>query len=53
MEIKEIRDLLMDYYGTAIQANPCAIFDLSQIEQITDEEVIQLALKNKLIRLSD
>ena len=49
MKVEEIRNLLLDYFGTAMQENPCAVICLSEIEQMTDDEIVQCAIKNGLI----
>ena len=41
--IDQLRKQLEDYYGTAMQEFPMAVLDLSDIEQMTDEEVIDEA----------
>ena len=45
-----LREALMDYYGTAKASNPMAMVDVSQIEFMSDEELVELArkLKNEL-----
>ena len=40
----ELREQLMDYYGTAMTSGmPMAVVDLVNIEQASDEDIIQLA----------
>lgn len=53
MEISEIRNILIDYFGTALPLNHCAIIDLISIEQMSDNEVIKHALEYGLICLED
>ena len=43
-ESDELREQLMDYYGTAMTSGmPMAVVDLVNIEQASDEDIIQLA----------
>lgn len=44
-EIKQIREKLIDYYGSATPFFPIATADVIRIEQMTDEEVIKEAKK--------
>ncbi len=44
-----IRQMLEDYYGTAMQQFPMAVIDLASIESMSDQEVIQRAHENGLI----
>lgn len=53
MEIREIRKILIDYFGTALPLNHCAIIDLSSIEQMSDDEVVKRALEYGLICLDN
>ena len=42
----ELRQILIDYYGTAVfNGNPIAIINLTEIENATEVELIQLANK--------
>ncbi len=37
----------MDYFGTAMHSGfPMAVIDLSEIENMTDEEILKFAAKN-------
>ena len=47
--IEELREKIKDYYGTAMQFNPIAICDYSNVDNMTDEEVIEEAKKLHLI----
>jgi len=43
-ESDELREQLMDYYGTAMTSGmPMAVVDLVNIEQASDEDIIQMA----------
>ena len=49
-DIEELREALIDYYGTAMfNASPLAIFDLEKVKRMTDEEIIKEAIKVGLI----
>ena len=44
--VDHIRDLLKDYYGTAMfNGFPMAIVDLGKVDRMSDEEVIKEAIK--------
>lgn len=46
IDIYKLRADLMDYYGTAmLNGFPMAIVNLSRIESATDEDILQIALK--------
>lgn len=53
MEISEIRNILIDYFGTALPLNPCSIIELSSIEKMSDDDVIKRALEYGLICIED
>ena len=42
-ELSDIRNAMLDYYGTAMQQNPLAAMDLGRIGQMSGEELIQEA----------
>ena len=42
-DIEELRDALMDYYGTAMQENPMSVIDLSEVERMSDLQVLEEA----------
>lgn len=45
--INKLRRDLMDYFGTAMHSGfPMAVIDLSEIENMTDEEILKFAAKN-------
>ncbi len=45
-DVDHIRDLLKDYYGTAMfNGFPMAIVDLGKVDRMSDEEVIIEAYK--------
>jgi predicted PhzF superfamily epimerase YddE/YHI9 len=49
-DIEDIRDELIDYYGTAMMNGfPMAVMELSDIEDLSDEEVQALAEELGLI----
>lgn len=44
---RELRQDLMDYFGTAVASgNPMAIIELSKVETATDQQLLQIAIKN-------
>lgn len=49
MDIEEIRSLLKNYYGTAMQYQPAAVMDLSAVDYMNDEAIIREALRLGLI----
>ncbi len=46
IDVDELRADLINYFGTASSYNPLAIMDLIKVEQASDEEIVQIALKN-------
>lgn len=49
IDIEKLREDLIDYYGTAMfNASPLAVMELTKVENATPEELIQIALKNKI-----
>lgn len=47
INIEKLKQDLIDYFGTAMfSVSPLSIFELSKIEKATDEEIIEIALKN-------
>ena len=47
--IEELREKIKDYYGSAMQIYPNAIADYSDVDLLSDEEVVELAKKLHLI----
>lgn len=46
IDIDKLRSDLVDYFGTAMfNASPLAVIDLSKVENASEEELIQIALK--------
>ena len=46
INIKKLREDLMDKYGTAMHSGfPMAVIDLSEIEKMTDEELVEYAIR--------
>ncbi len=44
IDVNQLRRDLKDYYGTAMwNGFPMALMDLSRIEQMSDQEIIELA----------
>ena len=47
INIEKLRNDLIDCYGTAMfNASPLAIFELTKIKRASDEEIINIAIKN-------
>lgn len=53
MDIKRLREALLDYYGTSIDRFPVAIMDISRIQEASDDELIQIGLELGLITVSE
>ncbi|MBQ1303763.1 MAG: hypothetical protein IIY51_02545 [Erysipelotrichaceae bacterium] len=50
MDIEELRQRLLDYYGTAVNSGiENAMSELNEIEDMSDEEIIALAEENGLV----
>ena len=48
IDIESLRKDLIDYYGAAWQAGmPAAIVDMGNVKAADDEEVVEIALKNR------
>ena len=46
-DVEELRDKLRDYYGTAMTSGfPMAVIDLSEVDDLDDDEVREKARKN-------
>lgn len=52
IDIDKLRKDLIDYYGTATSFNPVVYLDLIKIEKASDQELIDIAIKNN-INLND
>lgn len=48
IDIESLREDLINYYGTATSFYPIAYMDLIKVEKATDEELIQIAIKNNM-----
>ena len=46
--IEELREKLTDYYGSAMMENPMAAADLIRVENMSDEEIVREAEKNRI-----
>lgn len=46
INIEELRKDLINYFGTAMQMYPVAMMELSQVEIASEEELINIAIKN-------
>ena len=47
-----LRKDLVEYFGTALSANPCAIFDVNKVQNASEEELKNIAVRNGF-KLSD
>ena len=48
-KVEELREQLMDYYGTAMTSGmPVAVIDIVRVENMNDDEVITEAQKNQI-----
>lgn len=46
-DVEELREKLRDYYGTAMTSGfPMAVIDLSEVDDLDDDEVREKARKN-------
>ena len=46
IDIEKLRSDLMDYFGTAMGFFPVVTMDLIKVQNASDEELINIALKN-------
>lgn len=46
IDVDKLRQDLINYFGTATFYNKMAMMDVIKIEQASDEEVVEIALKN-------
>ena len=46
IDIEKLRSDLIDYFGTAMGFFPVATMDLIKVQNASDEELINIALKN-------
>ncbi len=52
--IEEIRETVIDYYGTAVNTvSPLAVLDVINAEHMSDEQLIETAVRNGLITEDD
>lgn len=52
-KIKEIRKKVLDYYDTAMHFHPVARMDLDRCAKLDTEELLEEAIKLKIISRSD
>ena len=52
LDYRKLRRDLLEYYGTALAVNPMAIFDVNKVQNASDFELENIALKNGF-KLSD
>lgn len=46
IDFDRLRDDLIDYFGSALPIYPVSMMDLIEVENASDEELIQIALNN-------
>ncbi|MBR6690663.1 MAG: hypothetical protein IKL65_04970 [Bacilli bacterium] len=46
IDFESLRQDLMDYFGTAMMYHPAAVIELSQVENATNNKLIELAIQN-------
>ena len=46
IDVDALREDLKNYYGTAMQYNPTAMMDLIKVENASDNEIVNIAIKN-------
>ncbi len=46
IDIDALRNDLINYFGSAMQYNKVAMMDLIKVEQASDNEIVNIALKN-------
>ena len=46
IDIEALRSDLMDYFGSAMQYNPQAVIELSEVENASPERLVNIALAN-------
>ena len=49
IDVDKLREDLKEYFtGAYFCASPVALIDLTEVETATDEEIIQIAIRNKI-----
>ena len=46
IDIDSLREDLKTYYGTSLPYNPNAMIDLIKVENASDNEIVNIAIKN-------
>ena len=46
IDYEKLRKDLVDYFGTAFTLNPMTMVDLLRVQNASDEELVDIALKN-------
>ena len=52
IDYDKLRRDLVEYFGTALKYNPCAIFEVNKVQNATELELKNIAVRNGF-RLSD
>ena len=46
IDTDDLRDDLLDYFGTAMQVNPVAMMDVIRVENASEAELASIAFRN-------
>ena len=46
IDVDALREDLINYFGTAMSYNKMAMMDLIKVENASDEEIVNIAIKN-------
>ena len=46
IDVDALREDLINYFGTAMSYNKMALMDLIKVENASDEEIVNIAIKN-------
>ena len=46
IDVESLREDLINYFGTAMQYSGAAMMDLMRVENASDDEVVNIAIKN-------
>lgn len=46
LDYSRLRRDLVEYFGTALSYNPCAIFNVNKVQNASEEELKKIAISN-------
>lgn len=46
IDLEKLREDLIDYFGTAMGYFPIAVMNVAEVESVSDEKLIDIAIKN-------